>query len=95
MVESSSMITNMMATDISRSMQNPTVGTPNTLWNQAPVGGEAWGLGSRDLGSRLGLCSELHGLISIWWRDPSYSHGFLVIPIALVILWQRLSGTAT
>jgi exosortase len=24
-----------------------------------------------------------------WWWDPNYSHGWLIIPIALVILWQR------
>lgn len=30
-------------------------------------------------------------LITIWNNEPNYSHGFLVIPIALVILWRRLS----
>ncbi len=24
-----------------------------------------------------------------WWNDPNYSHGFFVIPIALMVLWQR------
>jgi exosortase len=24
-----------------------------------------------------------------WWDDSNYNHGFLVIPIALAILWQR------
>lgn len=24
-----------------------------------------------------------------WFNEPNYTHGFLVIPIALVILWQR------
>lgn len=24
-----------------------------------------------------------------WWEDPNYSHGWLVVPIALFILWQR------
>jgi exosortase len=24
-----------------------------------------------------------------WWEDPNYSHGWLVLPIALFILWQR------
>jgi exosortase len=28
-------------------------------------------------------------LVSRWERDPNYSFGFLVIPIALVIAWQR------
>ena len=26
---------------------------------------------------------------TIWNRDPNYSHGFLVVPVALVILWRR------
>lgn len=30
-------------------------------------------------------------LITIWDNEPNYSHGFLVIPIALVILWRRLT----
>ncbi|CAN5913716.1 hypothetical protein BH23PLA1_BH23PLA1_04870 [soil metagenome] len=24
-----------------------------------------------------------------WWNDPNYSHGFFVVPIAMVVLWQR------
>ena len=28
-------------------------------------------------------------LVRTWWSEPNYSHGFLVIPIALAILWQR------
>jgi exosortase len=24
-----------------------------------------------------------------WWEDPNYSHGWLIVPIALFILWQR------
>ena len=28
-------------------------------------------------------------LVTIWWKEPNYSHGFLVAPIAAAILWQR------
>jgi exosortase len=28
-------------------------------------------------------------LVSIWNHDPNYSHGFLVLPVALIILWRR------
>ena len=49
-------------------------------------------LGAAILVLILAYAPNLHGLISMWWLDPSYSHGFLVIPIALVILSQRLSG---
>jgi Transmembrane exosortase (Exosortase_EpsH) len=27
-----------------------------------------------------------------WSRDPNYSHGWLVVPVALLILWQRRTG---
>src|SRR3954452_24494246 len=28
-------------------------------------------------------------LVRRWWADPNANYGFLVIPIALTILWQR------
>src|SRR3954454_19896654 len=28
-------------------------------------------------------------LVRLWWDEPNYSHGFLVAPIAALILWQR------
>jgi len=34
---------------------------------------------------------NLRYLVSIWNTEPNYSHGFLVIPIAVMILWRRLS----
>jgi exosortase len=34
---------------------------------------------------------NLRYLIFIWNTEPNYSHGFLVIPIAVMILWRRLS----
>ncbi len=33
--------------------------------------------------------ADLLVLVETWSEDPDYSHGFLVLPIALVILWQR------
>ncbi len=32
---------------------------------------------------------NLRSLVKTWWEDPNYSHGFLVIPVALVILSRR------
>jgi exosortase len=34
---------------------------------------------------------NLQYLYTIWNNEPNYSHGILVIPIALVIFWQRLA----
>ena len=31
---------------------------------------------------------NIASLVRTWNREPDYSHGFLVIPIALVILWK-------
>jgi len=28
-------------------------------------------------------------LVSDWWNDDNYSHGFLIIPIALYFVWER------
>jgi len=36
---------------------------------------------------------NLQWLYGIWSDEPNYSHGFLVIPIALAIFWQRLAET--
>jgi exosortase len=41
----------------------------------------------------LAYAPNLFELGSIWLDDPNYSHGFLVIPIALFILWRRLAST--
>jgi exosortase len=39
----------------------------------------------------LAYAPNFYSLSSIWSVDPNYSHGWLVVPIALVILWQRLT----
>jgi exosortase len=35
---------------------------------------------------------NIRELVRTWWRDPNYSHGFLVVPVALVILYRREEG---
>ena len=37
--------------------------------------------------------ANLQYLYTIWENEPNYSHGILVVPIALVILWQRLGDS--
>ena len=29
------------------------------------------------------------GLVSDWWNDDNYSHGWLIIPVALYFVWER------
>lgn len=36
---------------------------------------------------------ELQSLWATWGRDPNYSHGYLVVPVAAWILAKRLRGT--
>jgi exosortase len=36
---------------------------------------------------------NIASLVRTWNREPDYSHGFLVIPIALVILWKNWPAT--
>jgi len=28
-------------------------------------------------------------VVGTWWREPDYSHGFLVVPLTVVLLWMR------
>jgi exosortase len=32
---------------------------------------------------------NLWNLVGTWNQDPNYSHGFLVVPVAVVIVWRR------
>lgn len=62
-----------------------------------------WGMdGTRTWWVALGVASvalivayapNLVELSHTWSNDPNYGHGFLVVPIALVILWRRLDET--
>ncbi len=38
---------------------------------------------------------NLQALFTVWSNDANYSHGFLVIPFALAIFWQRLADART
>ena len=31
----------------------------------------------------------LSKLVYNWWADPDYSHAFVVVPLALFLIWQR------
>jgi exosortase len=50
----------------------------------------AGGLIAATLG--LAYAPNFNFLSGIWRTDPNYSHGYLVIPIALMVLWLRQSS---
>ena len=69
-----------------------------SLWRQRAIGlyppklpASIWALAITTLILGLVYAPNFRDLYSTWSNDPNYSHGYLVIPIALWILWQRLS----
>jgi exosortase len=81
----------MSAANITPSTRESGVDTMSTLWHQQPTKARLFALGAATLVVGLAYRPNFQILFSIWWEDPNYSHGLLVIPIALYILWQRLS----
>jgi exosortase len=49
-----------------------------------------WALGAAALVLALAYAPNLGELGRVWRVDDNYQHGFLVIPIALFILWRRM-----
>jgi exosortase len=66
-------------------------GSPAGLWS--PGGWRAWwwALGAAALVLALAYAPNFLDLGRTWSNDENYQHGFLVIPIALFILWRRLT----
>jgi exosortase len=79
-----------MATDISGSIPKSGLHAPS-LWHQQPSKAKLWALAGATLVFGLAYAANFQDLVGIWRHEPNYSHGYLVIPIALYILWQRLS----
>jgi exosortase len=66
-------------------------GTPPTDWEQRQSSAWWWAAGAVTLVLALAYAPNFRELFRSWSDDPNYSHGFLVIPIALFMLWRRLS----
>ena len=62
--------------------------------HQQQLPASIWALVLATLVLGLAYAPNFRDLYSIWNDDPNYSHGKLVIPIALFILWRRLSETS-
>ena len=83
-----------MATSLSRPDKASATDRPPTLGDRLrTIHPRVWALaiGMAVLG--WAYWPNFQYLYSIWDFEPNYSHGKLVIPIALVILWQRLADT--
>jgi len=50
-----------------------------------------WAMGAVALVLAWAYAPNFRDLSTTWSADPNYSHGYLVVPIALFIAWRRLS----
>jgi exosortase len=89
----STISTNAMASDANLSPAKQAHSELSTLWHQRQSMGMICALAAATLLFGLAYAPNFSDLYSIWDADPNYSHGKLVIPIALFILWRRLSDT--
>jgi exosortase len=92
--EPSTMRTNAIASDVSPSLPKHGISGSSTALRLRQLPARIWALGAATLVLGLAYAPNFRDLYSIWDADPNYSHGKLVIPIALVILWRRLSDTS-
>jgi exosortase len=76
---------------ITKSLESPETYDLRTLWDQRRSKPTRWAAGAVTLVLVLAYFPNLRALMKIWNDDPNYNHGYLVIPIALYILWQQLS----
>ena len=91
--EPSTISANAIASDVGLSLTKQGVSGSVTVWHQRQSPARIWALGAATLVFGLAYAPNFRDLYSIWNADPNYSHGKLVIPIALFILWRRLSET--
>ncbi len=96
-----------MSTNLSTTDETSRDVPPGTVARQGlpPAGGlgafprrldpaEVAGIAAVSVGLLVAYWPNLAGLYRTWVREPDYSHGFLVLPIALVILWKLWPGEA-
>ena len=85
------MSANTVAADVSQPIQQTGAGTLFTLWHRQSQA-MLWALASVVVVFGLNYHQNFYTLIQAWWNDPNYSHGFLVIPVAVWILWNCLAS---
>jgi exosortase len=83
-------IENMSVIKIRRLARNSELTSARTLWDQRLSMPPRLALGIATLAVVVAYLPNLQALMTVWHDDPSYTHGYLVIPIALFILWQQI-----
>jgi exosortase len=81
----------MSTSNISQSLKEPKTNVLHTLWDQRPSAAKLFVIGAATLVLIFAYAPNLRALITVWRDDSNYSHGFLIVPIALYILWQQLA----
>lgn len=81
----------MISTGADGALATPGVGEPTMGWDLQGARAWWWALGAAAAVLALAYAPNLVELGHIWSNDDNYQHGFLVIPIALFILWRRLT----
>lgn len=61
------------------------------MWHEQSWRRRLWAVAAATLVLGLAYAPNFRDLCTTWSRDADYAHGYLVIPIALVVLWRRLS----
>jgi exosortase len=79
---------------MSMSLPRPATNGLKVLWDQPQWHARLLALAIATLLLGVAYAPNFGELWTKWTTDPNYSHGILVIPIALLILWQRLSDQA-
>jgi exosortase len=81
-----------MITDVAQgALPAPGAGQPPAGLGLAGERAWWWALGAAGLVLAIAYAPNLLELGRTWGNDENYTHGFLVIPIALFILWRRLA----
>jgi exosortase len=77
---------------MSQSLTATQTSVSQTLWNHRSLTQQMFSLGAATAVFILAYLPNLRALVTVWSEDPNYNHGYLVLPIAAYILWQRLSA---
>jgi exosortase len=81
----------MIATGADGALASPGAGEPPAGWDLRAARAWWWALGAAAAVMALAYAPNLVELGRLWSNDDNYQHGFLVVPIALFILWRRFA----